>query len=622
MKWRFNHYLRTEVQVGITQRDGFDNDSVSLAETIIREPVQNSLDASLKNWANKHSKRINKADEQVTVVYRWVDVSDKAFFKALLQDQIPHAEAAGLDTKTIDFNKPRALVIEDFGTTGLLGDVKENDEKDFHGLWKKHGISHKTGKALGRWGLGKLVYSLTSEIGVYFGLTLRPGDRRRYLMGQTVLNGRKFDGKDYPPHALCSSIEGEGTADPVSVPCDDDAVLEQFCQNFSIDRTRKTGLSIVIPFPNSDFKTDTMISFAITNYYYAIASGKLVLQVEDTVINASNVRQLAKKYASNKLKDIDYLFDFVEGTLQVTKSKGYTKMPAKWLNDSKLTADDFLKKTLEEIQSKFVAGELISLWLPVTISPKVGPSIETGFAVFLKKPQGLLSGQDLYVRGGLLLSKESKFGHRLALGAMVADEEPISELLGYAENEAHTKWNIITQKLTEHYKDSDKTVRAIKSSVVQLFDLIAGTEEQRDEDGSKDFFSFKKPTGLVEKKKRKKKKKRTDPTKIIVKSKRPLTYISPTIGGFKLSGTDALADKTLPRVMTVEVAYDVIKGNAFKKFELFDFDLQKSDIALTHQGIDELKKFPNKLTFNVTSLKFNLNLEGFDVNRDLKIKVQ
>ena len=136
------------------------------------------------------------------------------------------------DISAIDFNNPRALIIEDFGTTGLLGDVRENDEKDFHGLWKKHGISHKTGKALGRCGLGKLVYSLTSEIGVYFGLTLRPGDRKQYLMGQTVLNGRKMGSKDYPPHAFCSSIEGEYTNDPVTVPCDDDEFLHQFCKNF------------------------------------------------------------------------------------------------------------------------------------------------------------------------------------------------------------------------------------------------------------------------------------------------------------------------------------------------------------------------------------------------------
>jgi len=622
MKWRFDHYPRNVVQVGITQRDGFDNDSVSLAETIIREPVQNSLDAAFKDWALKHSKLCQKSDEQVKVVYRWVDVPDKKFFKTLLEDQIPHAEAAGLDISAIDFNNPRALIIEDFGTTGLLGDVRENDEKDFHGLWKKHGISHKTGKSLGRWGLGKLVYSLTSEIGVYFGLTLRPGDRKQYLMGQTVLNGRKMDSKDYPPHAFCSSIEGEYTNDPVTVPCDDDEFLHQFCKNFSIDRTRKTGLSIVIPFPNADFKTDTMISFAIINYYYAIASGRLILQVEDTVINKSNVRELAKKYASSKLKDIDNLFDFVEGTLQVAKVKGYINMPAKWLDDSKLTADDFVKKTLEEIQSKFVAGELISLWLPVTINPKVGPSLETGFAVFLKKPDGLLSGQDLYVRGGLLLPGESKFGYRSALGAMVVDEEHISQLLGYAENSSHTRWNIKTQKLTENYKNSDKIVRAIKTSVVDLFDVIAGTEEQRDEDGSKDFFSMKKPTELVEEKKKKKPKKRTyiDPT-IIEKGKKPLTSILPTIDGFKLSGTDALSDK-LPREMTVKVAYDVVKGNPFKSFHLFDFDLQKSDMAIDHEGIEELKKFPNKLKFSVTSPKFKLNLRGFDVNRDLKIKVE
>jgi hypothetical protein len=52
------------VEQDITQRDQFSNDDVSLSETIIRESVQNSLDAS-------------SGDESaVRVTYRWLTTSD------------------------------------------------------------------------------------------------------------------------------------------------------------------------------------------------------------------------------------------------------------------------------------------------------------------------------------------------------------------------------------------------------------------------------------------------------------------------------------------------------------------------------------------------------------------
>ena len=46
MTWRFYRQPASMVEQDITQRDQFSNDDVSLSETIIRESVQNSLDAA------------------------------------------------------------------------------------------------------------------------------------------------------------------------------------------------------------------------------------------------------------------------------------------------------------------------------------------------------------------------------------------------------------------------------------------------------------------------------------------------------------------------------------------------------------------------------------------------
>jgi hypothetical protein len=620
MQWIFTPTPRSQVEVDVTQRDQFDNDTLQLSQTIIREPIQNSLDASLQNWAKKHGKILHKPDEKVKVVFRWVDVPDKVFFQKLFTDQKSHAKKAGLDVDSLDFDNPRALVIEDFGTTGLLGSTTNRDKKDFYGFWRVHGKSDKKSGALGRWGLGKLVYSCTSEIGVFFGLTLRPDDDKQYLMGQTVLNLRESGGKSYPPHAFFSSLEDTHTTDPLTVPCKDEAFLKQFCKNFSVDRTKQTGLSVVIPFPDPNFEVGKMIGTAIANYFYALATKKLVLQFNDIEINHINVRDHAKTYAQDDIKDIDNLFDFIEATLKVPE-KNILQVRSTWLDDSKLGPDDFKEKELLLIQSQFEAGELIALWLPVEVKLKDGTVTPTGFYIYLQKPNGLTEGQDLYVRGGLTLPNERKFKNRIALGAMIAKDDVISEMLGYAEDPAHTKWVANSEKLKKNYQNPAKIVSAIKNSIIQLHDIISGAGEERNETALIDFFSYKLPKADPTKKKKKKKKKSITPVVVVPSARPALVKVDRVNSGFKISNTALFDDKKLPKEMSVQVAYDRNKDDAFDKHSPFDFNFEDSDIKIQEKGLIFKNTLPNKITFEVTSLPFNLSFDGFDVNRDLKIKV-
>ena len=165
MAWQFIPQLDCYVESGVTQRDQFRNDEVELSDTIVRESIQNSLDATLPG-------------EVTHVRFSYIDGSrlESSFVEELFSGQLEHAEAAGRDVQAVDFSVPSALVIEDFGTKGLTGgtDVKDND--NFSDFWRRHGKSHKTGTSRGRWGLGKLVYSSSSMLGVFFGLTVRNGE--------------------------------------------------------------------------------------------------------------------------------------------------------------------------------------------------------------------------------------------------------------------------------------------------------------------------------------------------------------------------------------------------------------------------------------------------------------
>jgi hypothetical protein len=234
MYWHFPRQPAGQVEQEVTQRDQFSNDDVALSETIIRESIQNSLDAAAGD------------DASVRVTYRLLEADDglsASFLETLVKDQLPHARAAELDVADIDFGKPSVLIIEDFETTGLTGSTHEIDDDHFSDFWRRHGKSHKKEKKRGRWGLGKLVYSATSEIGVFFGVTARDSDSRKlHLMGQTVLNLRTYNGHRYPPHGFFAQMTSEDPIDGLPVPVLDPEVTSEFVREFQLDREGQEDL--------------------------------------------------------------------------------------------------------------------------------------------------------------------------------------------------------------------------------------------------------------------------------------------------------------------------------------------------------------------------------------------
>ena len=610
MKWYFSPQLPGQVETEVTQRDQFSNDEVQLSETIVRESIQNSLDAAIDD------------PSRIKVSFRWLDKSnglDPVFFRQIFDEQLKHAKEAGLDIDSVDFNNPSVLVIEDFGTKGLTGSITEKDDDNFSDFWRRHGKSHKTGKSRGRWGLGKLVYSTTSQLGVFFGATRRAGDPCMHVMGQTVLNLRKVDGKEYPPHGFFADIEGEGVFNEIPVPLKDSELVKKFTSQFSLERQEDTGLSVIIPFPNPDFSLGAMIGVAIVNYFYPIITQQLVLQFNGIEINNNNIRELATEYASESIRDIDAIFDFIEESYS-TRDDVLVLKPS-WADDAQLDEGDFEPADLEVIREKFTNEQLVGLRLPISVKKKNGTKLDTFFSVFIKRPKELSKGVDLYVRGGLTLPNEAKFRERKALGAMIAEDEVICSFLGDAENAAHTQWVASAEKLRKNYQSPQKTVKIIKNAIVQLYDMLAEVVDEVDEEALRSFFWINEPEGAQAKKKQKK-----TPIKIPEPpAPRPKDFhISGTNDGFSIVTAKDADPERFPQVVKIEIAYDVATGNPFKKYNPLDFKLGKNsriNVALTKESANVLNSKENMIRLEVTSLPFKLNASGFDVNRDLKVKL-
>jgi hypothetical protein len=611
MKWYFPPQLPGQVETEVTQRDQFSNDEVEISETIVREAVQNSLDAAVDD------------PSRVKVNFRWLDSShglDPLFMEGLFGPQLEHATAAGLDVDKVDFSSPCALVIEDFGTKGLTGSVNSKDDDNFSDFWRRHGKSHKTGKSRGRWGLGKLVYSSSSELGVFFGATVRNGDLSPWIMGQTVLNLRTVDGHQYPPHAFFADLEGEGDIyREVPVPLKDQSLVEKFQTQFCLERGSNTGLSIIVPFPNPDFQIDAMLGVAIVNYFYPLVTGQLVLKFNDIEINSKNIRQLAHKYASESFHDIDMLFDFIE---QANRMRGHELLTLResWADDTRLDETDFEEEDLETIRKKFANGQLVGLKLPITLKEKSGVVKKTEFRVFIQRPEELVKGLDLYVRGGLTLPGEAKFRERKALGAMIAEDEAICSFLGDAENAAHTKWVSNAEKVRKNYRSPQARLQVIKNSVLDLYDLLAEVTEEVDELALSSFFWCSEPEGGKAGRKKK--------SPVVIPKPpepRPKDFsISSVDGGFSVSTHKDVSPDRFPRIVTIDVAYDVASGNPFKKYSPLDFRLDKNEgivVALTKGSGSVVERKENRLKFRVDKSPFKLHLRGFDPLRDVKVKL-
>ena len=317
------------------------------------------------------------------------------------------------------------------------------------------------------------------------------------------------------------------------------------------------------------------------------------------------------------------LFDFIFSVTEVEDEK-LLVLNKSWADDSKLDDQDFEDEdVVDKIRNDFSEGKLIGLKLPLELNKKDGPRQRTSFKAFIQRPMDLEKGEDLYVRGGLTLPDESKFGSRLALGAMVAEEEPICAFLGDAENPSHTKWIQITEKLKNNYSKYSGTVKAVKRSLQNLYDMIATVAEERSEDALVGFFSIQ--DSKDDKRKPKKKKREVTPIDYDAPPPKPKPYqVCEIDGGFSITSTPDSVLDGIPHRLVIETAYEG-KGNAFKSYSKFDFDFAKRgafDIDLDCNSAELLLKNENRLEFEIDALPFKVQVEGFDHHRDLRVKLE
>lgn len=596
--WVFEERDPRYVEQEVSQRDQFNNDEVKLAEAIVREVIQNSTDASAGIDPVK-----------VKFLLREVASADATAFRNLFSTLRPHLKQCDIDDSLIDSKPPRVLLIEDFNTRGLTGAIDSDDGGNFYSFWRRHGRSGKGGRAGGRWGLGKLVYSSSSEVRCFFGLTVTAENSIVRLMGQAVLSNHEIENRRYVAHGFWFS---DRSTNQMQLPISDPATVQEFVRMTGISRSQQSGLSLAIPFIDPSITDEVLITGVLSNYYFPILAEKLIVEVGSTLIDANTFPEVAKKHL--KTPGHAEHFAFVTSvSAQLDKTPSYVaKIPSGNPPFKSLFADE----EIASLKLAYGRGELLHVRLPVRLKRKSGEESESHADIFLKSPPENAKPFVLFARGSITVPGEQRyFNSAHAFGAFVGMEQDITAFLGDAENPAHTSWNGNAEKLNARWKSPGPVLRYLRNALWGLYDLVSEQAARKDPDALIDFFALADPSGGPGPKKRDIK----GPPPDIKPGEKAFRIVKKGPGGFAIVPGPGAGKWIYPKAVRVRVAYDIVGGNPFSKHSPFDFDLTGNGITVDHENMKVQTPKPNVLALTVTAPDFRLEASGFDLNRDLVI---
>ena len=212
-------------------------------------------------------------------------------------------------------------------------------------------------------------------------------------------------------------------------------------------------------------------------------------------------------------------------------------------------------------------------------------------ATFYAREGILVPGRPIYIPGCMSLT--------------LVESGPLADLLGAAEGPAHADWSKDTQKFKRSYGTAVKAaklipiVRGVADKIVQLISSQSGSFDNR-------ILSqfFKLPDKIV-----------------IIDPPRPPTpraplpaNVSPMPGGFKVSAPEMPKRNGL---FTIKVAYEVNRGNAFKKYNTLDFTFDNATFDLVNCVIR--RKSANEILLEVSEAAFSISNTELGNLRDIEV---
>jgi hypothetical protein len=482
---------------------------------------------------------------------------------------------------------------------------------------------------VGRWGLGKTVFPASSRISSFFGLTVRSGESHPHLMGQFVGKVHRLDSQKYEPYGFYGHFEGESD---FAIPVLDLALLRAFQDAFNLSRDiEEPGLSVVIPFPQLELRSEDLVREAIFSYYLPIVQGQLVITVVSDVGTKRIDRETIEAEANivswvrseRTLAEMLAQIAFARKCLTIKGSEFDTLEMIGGRHSPALSAECFRDGLIDSLRDRLESGQVVALDVPIAVEKK-GVASTSRFRVFLVRDGESHSGKGEFIRQGLTISRIDKPPKAGLRGMVLVEGDTLARLLGDSENPAHTKWLERSGKLKEGgYKHAAATVKCLRNSLVSLSELLARPPAGRDKSALEDFFFIDHPPESQEAHQGGPEDGGEGGGPVFPPGPggRPSAFAIRRIdGGFKVIGKPG--DDPPPQRVIVRCAYDVRRGDPFRRYEPYDFAVDQSPITYSCSGAEVVEATFNKIVLAPEVREFNLEVTGFDSNRDLSIRAE
>lgn len=661
VKWNFLTKSKAEKGINPVQKKLFDRDVESvvpkIVESFVRESIQNSLDATLKGEKLEMLFTLRDND-------KCIDPND---FEKLINGLIPHIESESSNVDVIpDWKSPIPfLSVEDFNTTGLMGDVsidmpapsdEADDGQDFCNFWRNlAGFTKKDGSERGKWGLGKAVFPASSKINTFYGITLRPNEDVSYLLGLSVLNIHRLPGAPntiYKPYGDFGLFDDK-TDDQFVMPISDKQFNEELADLFDSRRLHKgSGLSLYIPYPLEDFKVEFLIFSVIQQYYYPILKEEISVVVDynesSFILNKDNLDKILSELNNPMPHEVDEQ----SWQLQIFKLKEILDF-SHWicsLNDNDFTVLNPLTQNnmprwnnslfdnidWENLKDKFANGERLAFKVPLWVKKGDKQSRLCHFYVYVAYQNNYDGFINEYIRHDLTipeirgLEKKGFKGFVIIENGSQNEDEPLVEMIGLSENPAHTTWSSTEEKFKKsNYLNGEQSLTFIKNALARIHEQLKVVITQKDDTLLADLFPLDNPDenegdGL--------------PTPPVVPDDpdspddpdidvpppmppdingSPLKLLITKIpDGFKVvKHSNCKIDLSS---VSIQLGFKKKRKDPFRGYNPNDFNLQ-TNIGITQRGVITIASGPNSISFNVIDQNFEIKFEGFDPNRDLVI---
>ena len=654
-RWRFARMSPSQVNQDPVQGEFFTA-AADLPDRLVREAIQNSLDArrgdSTVRVRFAFSGQQNALPPQLA--RRYLDGLARHIGAVASADATAGgAEAAAMSAALECLDGPMTyLTVGDSGTTGLLGVVDANREReagnDFWGFFRSVGISPKGEDSGGSWGLGKWVFPDASSINAYLGVTRRDGEDRDLLMGMAMLKTHHVgDGMKYPPYGYFAAASGADDDEWLPLPVESggssNGLVAKAIEDFSLDRRLEgPGLSVVVPYPRETAEGDdeaaltpaTIARAVVIQYFLPIVRGHLEVEI---VKPGERRREISAETIEGELGHIapprrdDNSLPALRGAIRLARwadaleDDQHIEMPAP---RSGSDLDDLDLSTLRE---RYDQRERLAFRLTLNARRRdPDTTIPVDFRLYLERDDDLPKGHDYFVRGQLRIPGMDHVGsHKARALVLVEGESELGHLLRDAEGPAHATWDPQAQRLKDRWIGGYDRVRRVRRAALLMLQRLVERPEERQFDALADLF----PSDLAAERGRSRTRRAgtesedsSKPTPSL-RSRRSLVSLADIGGGFSFRaspGATGIADS----LWDLRFAYDVVrggKGRAFRQFEQGlkqrapDFSV-RNGLAVEHDdGCEYEVVSDNALRVGVLRDDFRLTVTGFD-ERDVLVE--